>query len=129
MKSLINTVIFICCLVFIIAESSCDNGPDFGNNNNNNSNQSQVENCWIVKSRATQLPINGARINIVYDYPGSKLGPFLNYSSYSDENGKTCALFPSTYSITSFSAFAPGYKAWGLPFGPIPTPIFLDPLE
>jgi hypothetical protein len=35
MKSLINTVI-ICCLGFIIAESSCDNGPDFGNNNNNN---------------------------------------------------------------------------------------------
>jgi hypothetical protein len=29
MKSLINTVI-ICCLGFIIAESSCDNGPDFG---------------------------------------------------------------------------------------------------
>jgi hypothetical protein len=31
MKSLINTVIIICCLGFIIAESSCDNGPDFGN--------------------------------------------------------------------------------------------------
>jgi hypothetical protein len=128
MKSLINTVIIICCLGFIIAESSCDNGPDFGNNNNNN-NQSQVENCWIVKSRATQLPIKGARIDIVYDYPGSKLGPFLNYSSYSDENGKTCALFSSSYSINSFSAFAPGYKAWGLPFGPIPNPIFLDSLE
>jgi hypothetical protein len=28
MKSLINTVIIICCLGFIIAESSCDNGPD-----------------------------------------------------------------------------------------------------
>jgi hypothetical protein len=58
MKSLINTVIIICCLGFIIA-SSCDNGPDLAiiiiiiN-------QSQVENCWIVKSRATQLPIRNS---------------------------------------------------------------------
>jgi hypothetical protein len=29
-------------LGFIIAESSCDNGPDFGNNNNNNQNQVKI---------------------------------------------------------------------------------------
>jgi hypothetical protein len=51
----------------------------------------------------------------------SKLGPFLNYSSYSDENGKTLALFSSSYSINSFSAFAPGYMGFAFAY---PNPIF-----
>jgi hypothetical protein len=34
------------------------------------------------------------------------------------------ALFSSSYSINSFSAFAPGYKAWGLPFGLSQTQFF-----
>jgi hypothetical protein len=42
MKSLINTVIIICCLGFIIAESSCDNGPDFGNIHNNNQSKLKI---------------------------------------------------------------------------------------
>ncbi len=90
--------------------------------------QSQVERCWTIKSNATQLPIEGARLNIIYDWPGSNLGPFLNLAD-SDVNGKACATFHSSYFITSFSAFAAGYEAHSFPSQAIPSIIYLEPLE
>lgn len=119
MKSIYHFAVIILFTMVSLVACSSDLDSD---------EQSTVERCWTIKSNTTQLPIEGASLNIIYDYHGSKLGPFVKYP-VADENGVACASFPSNYFIIQASAWAPEFRAQGFNTGNIPDIIYLEPLD